>query len=143
MDYPPSKTKPWNHQIVAWNLIKENLAFYLAWEMGCIDGDAIININRASIGKKVKLKDLYNLFHGINKTKRFNSSIPIYAKALCNGVLKQHRIKNVIDNGIKKTIKITTKSDKKLILTPDHEIATADGSWKFPEVEMHSVQFKV
>ena len=34
MQYPPSKTEPWNHQIIAWNYIKENPAFYLAHEMG-------------------------------------------------------------------------------------------------------------
>ena len=53
--YPASKTTPWNHQIEAWNLIKNNPAFYLAHDMGCIDGDAIININRASNGRKIKL----------------------------------------------------------------------------------------
>ena len=34
MQYPPSKTVPWNHQIEAWKLIEKNPAFYLAHDMG-------------------------------------------------------------------------------------------------------------
>jgi len=34
VQYPPSKTVPWNHQIEAWKLIEKNPAFYLAHDMG-------------------------------------------------------------------------------------------------------------
>lgn len=34
MEYPPSKTKPWRHQVDAWNLAKNYKAFFYAHDMG-------------------------------------------------------------------------------------------------------------
>jgi len=34
MNYPPSKTKPWDHQVKAWNLAKNRKSFYYAMDMG-------------------------------------------------------------------------------------------------------------
>lgn len=121
-------TVPWEHQEEAINLALQFSSYMFAHDMGCIDGNAIINMNRASVGRKIKLRDLYNLFHATN------SKFPINAKALCNDILKQHRIKNVIHKGFRKTIKITTKLGKSLILTSDHEIAMPNKTWGCPKI---------
>lgn len=35
MGYPPTKIKPWKHQIEAWELASKQKSFYLAHQMGC------------------------------------------------------------------------------------------------------------
>jgi N12 class adenine-specific DNA methylase len=35
MQYPVSKTTPWNHQTEAWKFFKQNKASYIAHDMGC------------------------------------------------------------------------------------------------------------
>ena len=65
MKYPDTKTKPWQHQIDFWQFAKDKPAAYAAFEMGCVSGDTTVQMLRASIGKKVTVKHLYELFNCI------------------------------------------------------------------------------
>jgi len=94
-------------------------------DMGCISGNAIIAINRAGKASKIKLRDLYKKFNGIEG--RWNTDIPTYTKSLTDNELTLNRIKKVIYQGKKHVIEITTKSRKKLRLTPDHELFKKNG----------------
>jgi hypothetical protein len=97
----------------------------LADDMGCIDGDATIRVNRAKRGFPIRLADLYRKFH----EPGWDHSIPTHIRALCNGELRLHRIVDVLDKGIKPVVKLTLASGKTLRLTPDHEVCVAtDGS---------------
>ena len=43
MNYPVSKTAPWQHQIDFWNMAKDEKAFYAAHDMGCGKSKAAID----------------------------------------------------------------------------------------------------
>jgi hypothetical protein len=97
--------------------------------MGCISGKAKIRISRAAKSEEITLTQLYKLFHGIGKTKRFNPNIPIYARSLKNGQFGPHLINTIIDMGTKPVVKITTASAKFLTLTYDHEVLLENNEW--------------
>lgn len=93
-------------------------------EMGCIDGDAVIQVMRCGRSRKIALKDLYQKIN-----YKWTKDHPTYARALCNGELRQHKIEKVLLKGEKDTIRITTQSGKTITLTPDHEVAQPSNVW--------------
>lgn len=106
----------------------EREATLIADEMGCIDGDALIHINRGGNGKKIKLSDAYRRFHGLDKVNyNWDRSIPTYARSLCGDQLRLHTVKNILYKGLKSVVELKLKSGKVLICTPDHEIKTNTG----------------
>ena len=117
-EYPPTKIPPWNHQEDTWELAQFRPYMYIPHDMGCLVGSTKINIMRAKKSETVTLAELYNLFHGINKTKRFRKEIPIYARALCAGIFRQHLIVGAIKNPPSRVIKLTLVSGKSVTLTP-------------------------
>ena len=114
---------------VAW--LEGRRSALLADEMGCVDGESIIQVNRAGKGFKMRLSDLYKNMAGIrpetgtarNGSKsarggpKWNPAIPTKCKALCNGVLLQHRIKDVLDKGTRPVLLIRLKSGKSIRIT--------------------------
>lgn len=101
----------------------------IADAMGCIDGDAIVRVNRAGLGRKYSLRDVYQKFNGLEGRYQWNLSIPTYMRALCDGHFHQHLVKAVIAKGIKEVVKITLVSGKTLRCTPDHKIALDKEQW--------------
>jgi len=129
---PKTKLPLKDHQVqmvMRW-LTKKRYMYFA--EMGCVDGDAEVRINRAGKGFAIKLKDLFHRFHGgrvRGMSSTWNPSISTYIRSLCDGELRLNRIVNVLDKGIKPVVRITLKSGKVLRVTPDHEIripATGD-----------------
>jgi hypothetical protein len=118
---------PFQVQGVNWMALRDKAL--LGDDMGCVDGEAILSVNRAGRGFKVKLADAYNRFHNNDKRYGWDSSIPTYCRALCGGELRQHLVKNIIDKGVRPVLLLTLKSGKTLRLTPDHEVAQPDGVW--------------
>jgi len=88
----------------------------LADDMGCIDGDAIIDLHTPR--KKIKLSDLYKEFKNKNPKDRWNT------RTWNNHFFQDGEIIDVLDSGIKECIKIITETGRELILTPDHKIFT-------------------
>jgi SWI/SNF-related matrix-associated actin-dependent regulator 1 of chromatin subfamily A len=110
---------------------KFNGIVLLADEMGCIDGEAVIQINRGGGSKKLKLKDVYKRFHQKDK-KNYNFDLKIKTNIRC---LKKDRfglnqMKNIIYKGKKQVLEIKTESGKKLKLTPDHKVLSSEYNWK-------------
>lgn len=103
----------------------------LADDMGCVDGEAEIQVNRAGSGFRCSLKDAHDRFHGKAQQKNHNwdPTIPTYIKALVDGKLRQHKVLSFLDKGVKDVLKITLQSGKTLRLTPDHEIAQPGDMW--------------
>jgi len=99
-------------------------------EQGCVDGQAIIAVNRAGKGFKISIADAYKRFHCLSKRNwNWDPTIPTYARSLCDGYLLQHRVKNILMKGTKKTILLKLKSGKSVNLTPDHLVAAPNGKW--------------
>lgn len=112
----------------------------IAGEMGCIDGDAIVHVNRAGKGFKFSLRELCYKFHGgksyggkrrcgTNYSNRiWDSSIDTYIRGFRGNCLGLTKIKDVVLQGKKPVKCITTCSGKILNLTSDHEICV-DSRW--------------
>ena len=103
----------------------------LADDVGCISGDAIIQLNRAGKGFKLTLRDLYLRFHRAESLKgvKWKRNILTKCRAMCGGELRMHRVRNVLSKGRKAVVKIRCRSGKSVVCTPDHEIASTDGKW--------------
>lgn len=100
-------------------------------DMGCVDGEAEIRVNRAKRGFVMKLSELYFKFNGGKSRQRsWNLEVPTYVRSLCDGVLRLHKIRGVLDQGIKPVFLLTLKSGKSLRLTGDHEVALSGNQWK-------------
>jgi len=128
--YPASKTAPWDHQKKAWELSNPHDGYYFALDMGCVSKDTMISINRAKNSRKVPISKAYEWFHSINRTKRWDNSIPMFTKSLGkDGILYLNKIIDIIYKGTKNVVKLTLESDKTLILTPDHEILTKNNEY--------------
>lgn len=112
---------PFQREGVRWLARRERAL--LADEMGCVDGDAIVQINRAGASRKVTLRELYFKFNGLKG--RWDPSIETFCRALCDGELRQHKVKAVLKKGLKDVVRITLASGKTLRVTPDHEICVA------------------
>lgn len=103
----------------------------LADEMGCVEGDAVIQVNRAGAGRTYTIRDAHQRFHQMGRENyQWDPAIETYVKAMCDGQLRLHRLKNIIAKGEKKTVKIILESGKSLRLTPDHEVAIPGNEWK-------------
>lgn len=95
-------------------------------EMGCVDGDAIIHINRAGNGQQMTLATLHKQWQ---RWKSWNRPITTKMRALCDGELRQHEIRDVVFQGNKPVVRVTLTSGKTIRVTPDHEIAGPDNQW--------------
>jgi hypothetical protein len=103
-------------------------------KMDCIDGKAILAVNRAGKGSKMTLEHIYRKFtgaggRGTGHGPRWDLSIPTFVRALVDGELRQHRVEDILNKGERTVVKIRLKSGKTLRLTADHEVAHADGHW--------------
>lgn len=92
-------------------------------QMGCVEGDAIIHVNRARRGRKMSLRDLYERFAGWDK------SIETKVRVNAAGTLRQHAIVAVLSKGVRPVLCLTLKSGKSVRLTADHEVALANGQY--------------
>lgn len=100
----------------------------LADDQGCIDGEAVVRMNRAGKGFSMKLSDLHRRFNGgSGYGKRWDLNIPTYIRSLCDGELRLNLVSKVLDKGIRPVVKLTLASGKTLRLTPDHEVAIGGG----------------
>lgn len=102
-------------------------AALLADDPGCIDGDAVVRVNRAGKGFALPLRELYRRFHH----GKFDPAIPTMIRSLCGGVFRLNRVRDVLHRGRRAVLALRLESGKSLRLTPDHEVLTggADGPW--------------
>jgi SWI/SNF-related matrix-associated actin-dependent regulator 1 of chromatin subfamily A len=121
---------PFQRAGIAYGLNHESVL--IADDMGCVDGEAMVAVNRGGKGFKVKLKDAHDRFHG-GVRYTWDPEIDTYMRALCDGELRQHRVLDILDKGKRDTLKVTLKSGKVIHVTPDHEILCADGTWRAAE----------
>ena len=106
-----------------------------AAEMGCVDGSALVSINRCGKGFKMSLSDLYQKFNGGGSdggsgVRHWDLTEPTYIRSLCGDSFHLNRIVAVLSKGVKRVVALSLKSDKTLRVTPDHEICVGYGEYK-------------
>ena len=123
-----SSKPPFQFQKEGVNWLLNKKYAILGDDMGCIDGNALISINRANEEKKIKLKELYFKFNGLNG--KWNKNIPTYASCVINNVFYKRKISGVYYKGKKKVLKITLEDGKELKATYDHLFLRENNKWE-------------
>jgi len=89
-------------------------------QMGCVDGAAIVHVNRAGKGFQCTVAELFRKFHGgQDRGRAWDLSIPTYIRALCGDTLRLNRVIKVQSKGCKPVVKLTLRSGKSVRLTPE------------------------
>lgn len=106
-------------------------------EMGCVDGDAIVTVNRGGCARRMKLSELYRKFHGgtsvggKGQQRRWDLSIPTKMSSLTNdSCLVLNDVVDVLDKGVRPVFEVTVMAGRKkyrLQTTDDHEFKTPQG----------------
>ena len=104
----------------------------IADEMGCVDGEGIISVNRGGKGKKFSIATAYKRFHGLGKYA-WDRSIPTYCRALVGDELHQHLVEDILFRGMKPVVKVILESGKSLRVTTDHEFGRPNNIWTAAE----------
>jgi hypothetical protein len=102
-----------------------------AAEMGCVDGDAVVHVNRANRGFKLSLAELWRKFHGgQDRGRAWDRSIPTYIRSLCGETLRLNRVLNVLAKGRQPVVRVTLASGRSVRVTADHEICVGYDRYK-------------
>jgi len=89
-------------------------------QMGCVDGAAIVHVNRARRGFQCTVAKLFRKIHGgQDRGHGWDLSIPTYIRALCGDTLRLNRVIKVQSKGCKPVVKLTLRSGKSVRLTPE------------------------
>ena len=98
-------------------------------EMGCLDGATKIIINRGGGARTKTLEEAYLRFHGLDFDKNnWDKNIPTRTRSYSaeRGYFYLNEIDDILYKGEKETITIFA-GEKKVTLTPDHEVFTPNG----------------
>jgi len=136
----PNAPPPRPHQLAAFGWALDGIfggrkGFVNACTLGCVAGETILNINRSGAGREYSIRDVYRRFHGCapqgdrRKNQKWKRSIQTFARSLCDGEFRQHRVVDVLSQGVMPVVKLLLKSGKSIRLTGDHPVARPDGSW--------------
>lgn len=103
----------------------------------CLSGDTEIVVNRATVGTRMKLRDLYYKFHGgvtlggRNKSRQFkwDKAISTFTQS-CDETdffIKKNRIIDVYESGEKEVFKLMTERGHCIKASADHPFLTPTG----------------
>ena len=113
--------------------LAEHPACLLGDEMGCIDGNAEVQLNRAGRGFRCTLAHLYQGFHGHPvgpNHKRWQRDIPTMIRSLHGDELRLSPVVDVLDKGMRSVVEVCLDTGRKLCMTPEHEVCRSGGTWK-------------
>lgn len=99
----------------------------IADDMGCIDGEEEIIVNRGGAGKRITIAELFSKFNGLEGN--WDKSIDTLTRSVESGTgdLRLNKIQGVIFKGTKLVVRLVTVGGKTLNLTGDHEVFTPNG----------------
>lgn len=103
-----------------------NIAIPLA-KTGCIQGDALIAVNRAGKGFTIKLRDLLDRWEG--RKYAWDHDTDTYVQREVDGQVRLGRLINVWCSGVKTTYTVTTEAGRTLRATDEHPFLT-DRGWQ-------------
>lgn len=99
----------------------EREASIIGDEMGCIAGDAKLEVVINHVKKTVTMEKLYSSFQ--------RNSTVMYTRSYHKGKLYLNEIVNVLDKGVKDVLEVQLINGVSLKLTADHEVLTEQGQW--------------
>jgi len=119
---------PYQRAGIAYVMARKNTL--IGDEMGCVDGDAVIHVNRSGAGREYTLAQAYRRFNGFDRANwNWDPATPTFARSMCDGELRLNRVMAIVDKGIQSVIKVTLGSGKTIRLTSDHEISRPEDIW--------------
>lgn len=98
-------------------------------EMGCIDGEALVQVNRHGKSQKMALAAFFRKFHGDDPRKRYTlQERPWFIRCIHqDGAFRLGEVVDVIDSGERDCVRVTFEDGRTLVCTPDHELKTESG----------------
>lgn len=98
-------------------------------EMGCIDGEALVQVNRHGKSQKMTLAEFFRKFHGDDPRKRYTlQERPWFIRCIHqDGAFRLGEVVDVIDSGERECVRVTFEDGRTLVCTPDHELKTESG----------------
>jgi len=96
---------------------------------GCIDGDALIGVNRAGKGSQMKLSHVVRMFNGGRAQNRiWDPSIPTYVRApFDDGTVRLARLGGAVESGLKPVYEVLVSGYGPVLATDDHRFKTPFG----------------
>lgn len=106
---------------------KRNLALCLP--VGCLSGDTLIRYNRASLGRKMTLKQLYEKTNGIKRRSDWRPELPTFVRSYIekDKKIKLNKIDCVTYSGKRIVYELLLEDGKSLKATIEHKIMTNKG----------------
>jgi hypothetical protein len=104
--------------------------------VGCLAGDTMIRVSRASKGFLTSIKRMFNQLHnnpdklkwlGKGMYHQWRTDIPTFVRSYNGHVIKLHKIKDVVYSGKKKVYEMILEDGKKIKATANHKIMTNNG----------------
>lgn len=116
--------------------VRAGMGLLLHGPVGCIQGDAVIGVNRGGKGFKIKLQDLVRRLNGQDGRYRWDLSIPTYVQREVEGVVRLAKVSNAWASGVKLTYAVTTDSGRQIRATDEHPFLTERGWLRLDELKM-------
>lgn len=97
--------------------------------VGCVDGDTLINVNRCKRGFTTKISHIYKMFHNDynHKSKVWDLTKPTYVRSYNGKNIQLHKINDCVYSGVKFVYEIELINGLKLQATKEHKIMTKKG----------------
>lgn len=119
-------------------LEKSNHSLFITGKAGCLSGDTLIYVGSykpdgsiGNQGKTIKLKRLFDRFHGKNRKCDADLSKYGFAQSCRNDFyIQKNKITNVIYSGVKEVFEITTNLGYKIKATKDHLFLNSNNTYK-------------
>lgn len=112
----PFKLPPYKHQLDCWRESKDLTNHALFLDMGCVDGEAEIAVNRHGHQYKTTIAEAYE------------KSSELTTISISDGVFILNTILDILFSGEKDTLLLEFESERTLAVTEDHEVLT-DRGW--------------
>src|SRR5258706_2594378 len=109
---------------------------------GCVDGDALVQVNRAGATRTYALREIVARFngetfrgtdrakHGRTRHYAWDLKIPTYIRCYHNGEFRLRKLIGAYPKGIKPVVKVTLSNGRSVRMTADHEVLTKYQGWK-------------
>lgn len=96
---------------------------------GCIQGDALIAVNRAGKGFTMPLRDVVRKFNNLetNSSWAWDMNIPTYVQREVNGNVRLGKLAGAWHSGVKTTYTVTTDTGRTVRATDEHPFLTERG----------------
>ena len=118
-------------QVKAIHACLENNVAVLTGSAGCITGDTLISMSRASLGRKRPIELMYKSYNNIpyKGSHGWRKDVTTYVRSYIEGqgLIRLNEVEDIVYSGKKEVWKLTLEDGKFLKATADHKIMTKKG----------------